>query len=298
MDCKKLYTFLNVASNMNMTQVGENMGYSQSTISSHIKQLEDELGIQLFDRVGRGIQLTQYGRDLIPYARQAVNSMEELYNFVNRDLDLKGVITIGMVESLFRTIFKELIINFEYKYPNIKVKVIVESTSSLKEMIAKNIIDAACLIDSDFNEERLRCAYSKNTDICLVVGKDHRLAGKNISNFKDVIDEKFILMEETAPYNVVLKSIMYQNNLEIIPFLTLQSCEMAIKLVAADEYISFLPRYTFKKYLEEGSVKEVHYDSLKVMQSVQILYSESKFITPQLNAFILEAEGVMDDMLN
>ena len=69
MEIRNLSTFLQVAMMKNFTKAGEVLGYSQSNVSAQIKQLEDELGVPLFNRVGRSITLTQYGEDLVEYAQ-------------------------------------------------------------------------------------------------------------------------------------------------------------------------------------------------------------------------------------
>ena len=68
MDIKLAATFLKVAEIGNITKAAEQLGYSQASVTSHIQQLEQHLGVQLFDRIGRGIQLTDAGSNFRPYA--------------------------------------------------------------------------------------------------------------------------------------------------------------------------------------------------------------------------------------
>ena len=66
MEIRNLYTFLQVASTQNFTQASRILGYSQSNVSTQIQQLEEDVGAKLFDRIGRGVVLTQYGQQLVP----------------------------------------------------------------------------------------------------------------------------------------------------------------------------------------------------------------------------------------
>lgn len=77
MDIKLAYTFIKVAETGNITRAAEQLGYSQASVTSHIQQLEKELGVALFDRIGRGIQLTEAGHDFRPYAVNLIKASED-----------------------------------------------------------------------------------------------------------------------------------------------------------------------------------------------------------------------------
>ena len=76
MDTKLAYTFIKVAELGNITKAAEQLGYSQGSVTSHIQQLEQQLGVQLFDRVSRGIQLTDAGRNFRPFAADLIKASE------------------------------------------------------------------------------------------------------------------------------------------------------------------------------------------------------------------------------
>lgn len=74
MEIRNLNTFLKVAALRNFTQASRELGYSQSNVSTQIQQLEREVGVPLFNRIGRSVSLTQYGEELLPYAQQIVST--------------------------------------------------------------------------------------------------------------------------------------------------------------------------------------------------------------------------------
>ena len=137
MEIRNLYTFLQVASTMNITQAGNILGYSQSSVSAQIQQLEAELGVQLFDRIGRGITLTQYGKDLIPYARQVISSIDQLEHFMQTESEMGGTIHVGFVESMFESCFRETVLRYTRRFPRVKIDVTVDATATLQRMLPK-----------------------------------------------------------------------------------------------------------------------------------------------------------------
>lgn len=85
MEIRNLNTFLHAASLQNITRAAAELGYSQSAVSVQIRQLEQELGMPLFDRIGKNVYLTDFGRSLVPYARSAVAAVAAVENFGKSD---------------------------------------------------------------------------------------------------------------------------------------------------------------------------------------------------------------------
>lgn len=137
MEIRHLYTFLQVASMENFTQAGHVLGYSQSNVSAQIQQLEDEIGVQLFDRVGRGVTLTQYGKELIPYAHRIVSISAEMGNFLKSELKMSGTLRVGMVESLFDVCFEPFMLRYCERFPEMKIDLTVDATATLQELMQK-----------------------------------------------------------------------------------------------------------------------------------------------------------------
>ena len=105
MEIRNLNTFLHAASLQNITRAAAELGYSQSAVSVQIRQLEQELGMPLFDRIGKNVYLTDFGRSLVPYARSAVAAVAAVENFGKSDAVLGGAIggTLGMYAFRHKT---------------------------------------------------------------------------------------------------------------------------------------------------------------------------------------------------
>ena len=297
MEARNLYTFLQVASTMNITRASEILGYSQSSVSAQIQQLESDLGVQLFDRIGRGITLTQYGKDLIPYARQVIASIDQLEHFMQTESEMGGTIHVGFVESLFESFFKETIIRYTNRFPRVKIDITVDATATLQRMLLKNDIDLACLIDSPVSTLKWTSAYSKDVHVEVVVGRQHALAQKGQVTLEELQNAKFILMEEAAPYNVVFEQELAKRDMEIRPFLALQSCDMARQLVENSDYASLLPAYSVRESLDQGKIVALQVPELSISQRVQVIYCSQKFITPQISGFMEAAMDVLNSAL-
>lgn len=259
-----------------------------------IQNLESYLGYRLFDRVGRNISLTQYGAALIPYAQQVIHAVRQMESFTHAENLLTGMIRVGFVESIFHSCFREIILDYNDRFPRVKIEVVVDATSVLQKLLLKNEIDVACLIDSLLQKGKLATKYSKPVSMDFVVGRQNPLFHRGELSLQDLCQEKFILMEDTAPYNILFYQELARQNLDIQEFLKMQSCHMALHLAESSNCITLLPRYVIKNSIERGKTAALNVVDCKLHQEVQIMYCSAKYITPQISGFIDCVSSILD----
>ena len=143
MEIRNLSAFLQVATTKNFTQSALILGYSQSNISMQIQQLETELGVPLFDRIGRHITLTHYGQELLPYAHQIVSTALKMQNLKRTDESLCGTLKVGMTYSIFEILFKNTIEKYHSRFPNVNLELRLHDATLLLEALIKRQLDIA-----------------------------------------------------------------------------------------------------------------------------------------------------------
>ncbi len=295
MEIRNLKTFLRVAALQNFTQASRELGYSQSNVSTQISQLEQEVGAPLFNRIGKRVSLTQYGEELLPYANQIVSTAQKLESFLKSDEALGGVVKIGIVESLFDLLPEEIFIRYQQKFPCVKLELIVDGTETLKESLRRGVIDVACLIDYPLEDTEWQKFYSIDVPIVIVANPAHPLAKKRNLVWKDLEQEKFIFMEDSAPYSILFKQILAKNHVAVHPFLKLQSTSYACRLVEQGEYLSVLPLYAAHPSEKAGTVRILRMPEEWMMQSVQIVLHRGKIIVPQLQGWMESAKEILQE---
>ena len=133
MDLKYLTTFVYVAELGSFSRAGEKLGYSQPTISVQIKQLEQELGYPLFDRVGHAVFLTDKGREILHKAQYICHLCQDLtQNKTAQDREMSGLVRIAMADSLCTPLLSIGFEAFRKQYPNISVVVTTGGTAGKK----------------------------------------------------------------------------------------------------------------------------------------------------------------------
>lgn len=213
--------FYTVANTKNITKAAEELMISQPAISKSIKNLEDQLGGQLFIRTKRGVILTDEGKEFYNYIKRA---MEYIYNAENKFTDLinlnTGTIKIGISSTLTKEFLIPYLEKFHKKYPKIDIQINTNLSSELIPKLKNGLIDIIIL---NIVEERLdkdiEVIECKKIEDCFVVNKSYKdLLDKELS-FNDLNNYPLILQSKgsntrtfidniTGNYNVVLKPIM------------------------------------------------------------------------------------------
>ncbi|MBQ9421906.1 MAG: LysR family transcriptional regulator [Lachnospiraceae bacterium] len=294
MEIRNLQTFVMAASLLNFTQTARELGYSQSNISMQIQQLEEEVGAKLFDRIGRSVSLTQQGQDLLPYAQQIVSLSEQMGNALKEDEELAGSIRIGLCQSVFDVFFETGFSVFHERFPKVRVDAVVDNTANLLSMLQKNVIDAACLIDRQLPQNDWKIHAEFPVRIGIVVNPSHRLACLQEISAEDLREESFVLMEESAPYNLMLYPMFHDINIEDRIKLRLENCGMAARLIAACDSVTLLPEYAVREMAAEGQVRFIPLKDYEQLMHVQILTHRNKVLTPQITGFADTFAEILD----
>ena len=147
MEIRNLKTFLQVAERKSFTKAAEALNYTQSTVSTQIKQLETELGAPLFERINHKTNLTERGELLMKYAHQIINIIEEIGSS-NADTDnCEGLVRFAMAPSVCNVMMGKTYMTFHERYPNVKVKIIEGTTDDMLHMLDHGDVDLIFVVD-------------------------------------------------------------------------------------------------------------------------------------------------------
>ena len=116
MEIRNLVTFLKVTELNSFSKAAEALDYSQSAVTVQIQQLERELGVRLFDRIGKNVSITQYGKNFISYARDIVSAVARAQVFASEETELTGMVQVGTLNSLMTASFSDIVPAFRQRF--------------------------------------------------------------------------------------------------------------------------------------------------------------------------------------
>lgn len=286
MEIRNLNTFLLVASLQNFTKASQELGYSQSNVSAQIKQLEQEVGVPLFDRIGKNVILTAYGQQLVPYAHQIVSTALKIENSLKDEASIQGTIRIGMVESLFTLLLEDAFLAYHRRFPKVYMDLTVDASATLKVSLQHGQLDAACLIDDPLPSTQWMVWDYIDVPVVVVANSAHPLARQQRVTLSELSRQEWILMETSASYSIGFQNLMAAEHLEINPVLKLQSAQTACRLVEQAPFLSVLPLYCVKASVDKGLLTILPVEQWNQTQRVQLVLHRSKVLTPQLKGFL------------
>ena len=193
MELRNLITFIHVAELGSFTKAAEQLGYSQSTISFQIKQLEDELDCLLFERIKHTVTLTERGHELAVYANKVRALTDEFRESLSRDERVSGHIHIVTPDSVCDEMINSRYVEFHNKYPDISIKFTTADTLVMFDMLDHNEADAIITLDSHSYRKDYVIAKEEKVSTHFVVGADHPLAKKKKLLLADLVKYSFIL---------------------------------------------------------------------------------------------------------
>lgn len=191
--------FVILAETKNYLEAAEILYISQSSLSKHIKSMENELGIILFDRTSRSVELTKIGEMLLPYANSIMNSQLEYTEMLQNELDdVRGQVTIGSIPAIAQYGITDLLVDYKKTYPQYMIKIFEYENHKLIESLRQKQCDLIFVRDfeSAINEEEfVKIPYLTDRMVALLP-QNHPLAQAEIIRLEQLRDEPFIQLEE------------------------------------------------------------------------------------------------------
>ena len=286
MELRNLITFIHVAELGSFTKAAVQLGYSQSTVSFQIKQLEDELGCLLFERINHTITLTERGHELVSYAHQICAITDEFKESLEEEKGCRGHIHIVTPDSVCEEMLNSHYIDFHSKYPSISIRFTTADTSVMFDMLDHNEADVIITLDNHSYNKDYIIAKEKQIPMHFVAGSNSKFAGCKGLSVKDIINEPFIMTEYGQGYRRIFDIELAKKSLEITPHLEIGRTDIITSMVAQSNMISFLPDFVTKPLIDTGELCYLDVCDINIEIWKQLIYHKNKWISKSLKAFI------------
>ena len=286
MDLRGLQIFMEVAEQNSFTRAGERLGYSQPTVSFQIRQLEQELGVPLFDRIGHTVCLTDAGREALEYAQRIWNLSREMMGTSRQEGDVRGVIRLGMADSLCDPLIARNFGSFRQQHPGIDLHIYDAGTEDLFRMLDHNEVDLICTMDTRVFDTSYVTAEEEAIEARFVVSSEHPLAAKKAVSLEELMDQPFLLTEKGMSYRRLMDEQLAARSLEVRPVLETARADLICELAAQNRGVSFLPDNVTGPAVRAGRLKRLEIPGFAVTVWKQLLYRRDKWLSPQMKAML------------
>lgn len=291
MDIKNLSTFIYVAELRSFTKAGERLGYSQSTVSFQIRQLENELGVPLFERINRTVTLTEHGVRLLRSAYKINELVEGFLEEAKGEPEVQGKVRLVMSDSLSSEVIRRIFPQLHRKYPGITLECITAGTQEMFRLLNQNEADMVYTLDNHIYDTNYVILQEARIGVHFVCAAGDPLVAKERIPLEQLVKQPFLLTEKGMSYRRIMDEQLAKRSLEIKPVFVSGNAELICNLVSQQAGIALLPDYATRAYVEKGLVQYLSVPELDIEVWTQLLHHRDKWVSEPMRIVIDALRG-------
>lgn len=283
MELRQLRYFLKAAELQNFTEASHFLFIAQSTLSQQINQLENELGILLFDRVGKRLFLTEAGKEFVPFAKQTIQDAEL---GKQRLLDLQGIkagsLRIGITYSLSFGL-ASIIQRFIEEYPQVKLEIVYSTALDLWERLKNRELDIVLSFKTIEYDDSIEMTDLFEVSLCAIVHYRHPLAFRKEVSLQELQSYSLALPSKGLNARARLDKLMLENNIILEPRLEMNDANFLLQLVEKSLFVTVLSQATI---LDRKDLKAIYIQNQSKKMMASVLVRKGSYQKESAKAFI------------
>lgn len=294
MEIRNLVTFIKVAEEQSLSKAAKQLGYAQSTITMQMQHLEQELGVALYERVGKQIRITEQGEELLTYATRIVKTSQEALQIGKGDQKrLDGTLRLGITDTLPEKVLVEQIYRYRRQYPEVTLNVRSGDGETLTRKLLHNEIDLMTVLDYRVQDEMLVHAYDREEAVHFVAAPEHPLVRKKELQLSEILQYELIRGNLGISYERSLDRILADEGLAASRQTEIENRSLALGLVLAGEGITLVPDLVVEDYLQKQKLIKLDYELPGLGVWNQTIYHKNKWLTGAMKAWIRMLEDTV-----
>lgn len=284
MNIRHLKIFKTVCEEESITKASEKLFITQPAVSNAINDLETYLGIYLFDRISRKIQLNETGKIFLAKTIKLLDLYDDLEQNAKEILG-NAMIKIGSSITIATFILPVAIAEFEINFKNVPTRVVVDNASKIEKMVVNNEVDLG-LIEGVVTNDNLENIPFSSYELLVICSSNHPFAKEKIIGINKLIKEKLLLREKGSAIRDVFDSALLLNGISVNPTWISVNSNVLVQAVKSNLGVSILPREKVEKELKDGEIAEVKVKGLELVSTNHIIYHKEKYQTYNMKKFI------------
>lgn len=287
MELRNLITFLKIVETGSFSKAAEQLLYSQSTVTVQIQQLEEELHIQLFDRIGKKVYVTEKGKELMTYAQQMVELSQKITAIGGEEQELQGTLRIAALDSLITSVLPPILKEFHNRYP--KVDIIAKTADNVfdaERHLSQNEVDLAFITHDQRRTKGFSKTILQETHFVFAAAPSHPLVKKDPISLEEIAKNDVIITNQQFYFSDMSNEETRKTLDSIIkPRFDIWNPLGAVEIAKLGCGVALMPRYLIEDSVKKGELCVLNVPELNFTVWLQVLHHEQKTITPQMKAF-------------
>jgi DNA-binding transcriptional LysR family regulator len=285
-ELRQLRTFQTVARLMNFNRAADTLNYAQSTVSAQIKLLEEELGVSLFDRLGKRIVITEAGQKLMRYAQKMIDIERETLTEISNSETLIGSISVRAPQTVGTYLLPSVLQQFKSRYPRVGFDVSSCAFFSLGQELRSGIIDVAFLLAESISSSDLTAEIVRIEPLIFVSDPDHLFTKSAGITFRDLNGQSIFLPKHDCSYKMQFEELLTAENVSPSVVMEFNSIEAIKQCVIKGLGITLIPEIAVKSELAQNKLAKIPWLDGPLETGVLMIRHKDKWISPALQAFM------------
>ena len=258
MELRSLTTFLTIVETGSFALAAERLNYTPSAITFQIGQLEEELGVPLFEKIGRTMTLTKAGEELLPRVREVMGSVERLRCLGENPADCRGELRIGVGETLLCYRIPEVLQKFHALAPNTRLYLRSMNCYDIRDELLEGKLDLGVFYeDVGGFGSRLECRDFGIWPVVLAAAPETARQYPDFITPDQHIPVPFLINEPNCIFRQIFEDYLRERSIRLDHTIELWSIPTIKNLVRSGLGVTFLPRFAVEEELRDGTLTEI-----------------------------------------
>lgn len=284
MTLRHLQIYIAVCETGSVTAAANKLFLAQPSVSLAIRELEENYGVKLFDRISRKLYITDTGKQFLEYASHIVSLFDKMETEI-RDWELIGSLRIGSSITIGNYLLPGYVKQFKEKYPQIKIQIMIDNSSEIERRLMANEIDFG-LIEGVLHNQHIVTEKIMDDELVLVCGSSHPFSSLDRVGVEKLRDQDFILREKGSGGRELFDSMMLIHNIEIEPVWESVSNQAIIKALQEGLGLSVLPYLLVKQDIDSRLLHRIDVKGITFQRELSVIFHENKYLTKAAKDFI------------
>ena len=286
MEIRQLRTFMSIVSLGSFSEAARQLGYTQSSVTSHIQLLEKELGVSLFERMGHALMLTAEGERLYGYAERITRLDDEAHASLSKQVEPIGTLTLGMSESIAAYHLGGILTEYALLYPQVKLRLRLGTGNYFESLLRKNLLDLAVFIDEKGPDKDLTVHNLWSEPIVLVVASSHPMAQCGQVEEKMLAGQTLIVTEQNSRYSTILEEELEKSGIEPLRMLEIGQIQAAKSFALRGLGLALLPRAAVDEEVKQGLLKILPWRGKAWNMHAYMVHHKDKWLSRPMKLFM------------
>ncbi len=285
MTITQLSTFLKITELNSFSAAADSLGYAQSTVTTQIKQLEEELGCVLFERLGKTILLTASGEKLIAYAEKMLQLERDIRLDVSDEDNPAGILKIGVSESLCISRFPQVLMEYSKDNPRTEIRIQFVTHENIPDLLQKGELDIVYTLNPLIEDDRVKLLHKKRERLGFYASPDQPLVGKTIREEK-LKEAPLLLTGHNCNFRHMLVTYLEKNGISPNIVLETSSKEILKQFAAGGYGVAFIPDMTADTEVRNGILRRLTWKGTDFPVYSQVLIHKDKHQNKVINSLV------------